>query len=299
MEKGRTRYKWLPLAVAAAFALSNPFMLVAVGTCLGLIFLCCDKRAAYRKVAGIALLPLVALGLWLAPILTFFALGASFFGVWTLRENFFSTVTSSALVGSLAAAALTVILIWATGGEGWQKIEENAAAVQERWQQMATSEETADLDRLEAWERWNRMAVRLLPGQFMMMMIISFFLTVIIYRRYGETDHPLSLGCSHFYQYRFEDNWIWMVILGLVLVLLFTSNEVLVRLALNILFVMGILYVIRGLAVMFYFIAMRNGGIILRVLLVALCLTPMILFHLLFGLLDTWLDFRKTVPAAK
>ena len=69
--------------------------------------------------------------------------------------------------------------------------------------------------------------------------------------------------------------------------------------AINILFVMGMLYIIRGLAVMFYFIAKRQGGMLLRVLLVVLCLTPMVMFHLVFGLLDTWVDFRRSVPAIR
>ncbi|HUU26599.1 MAG TPA: DUF2232 domain-containing protein [archaeon] len=299
MEKDGYRSRWLPLAVAAAIILTNPFMMVAVGLTLGLIFLCCDKRPVYRKVAGAILVPLVGIAAWINPILTFYTSLAAFCGVWVLRKNLFSTVTSSALVACLVASILTVPLVLKTGVEGWREIEKQTVTMQEHWHQLATKRQEADSDKLQNWEKWNRLSVWLLPSQYILMMIASFFLSVILYKRYGETDLPLSLGCSFFNQYRFEDNWIWMVILGLALALLFSSHEGTLRLALNILFVMGIFYVIRGLAVIFYFIALKNGGLILRILVVVLCLTPLILFHLLFGLLDTWVDFRKTVPVTK
>lgn len=299
MEQGRTRSKWLPIVAAAAVALSNPFMLVAMGATLGLIFFWCDHRAAYRKIAGLAMLPLLALVLWLEPLLSFFALTASFIGVWTLRKNFFSTVTSNALVGCLIAVALTAGVVLETGPALWGRIEANALATQQRWQKLAVKEDPADSEQKELWEKWNRLAVKIIPGHFVLMMIASFFLSIILYRRYGKSRLPLSLGCSQFNEYRFEDNWVWLVIIGLVLALLFSANETLLRVAINILFVMGMLYIIRGLAVMFYFIARRQGGTLLRVLLVALCLTPMVMLHLVFGLLDTWVDFRRSVPATR
>ena len=94
-----TALKWLPLAVAVAFALGDPFLRVAMGASLGLIFLCCDRRPSLKKLAGIALIPLVAISLWSEPLLSFFALTASLTSVWILRKNLFSTVTSSVLIG--------------------------------------------------------------------------------------------------------------------------------------------------------------------------------------------------------
>jgi len=299
MEQGMTRFKWLPIAVAAAVALSNPFMLVAMGATLGLIFFCCDNRITYRRIAGLAMLPLLGLVLWLEPLLSFFALTASFIGVWTLRKNFFSSVTSNALVGCLIAAVLTAGVVLETSPAVWNQIEANALATQQRWQKLAVKEDQTDSEQKELWNKWNRLAVKIIPGHFVLMMIASFFISIILYRRYGKSRLPLSLGCSQFDQYRFEDNWVWLVIIGLVLALLFSANETALRVAINILFVMGMLYIIRGLAVMFYFIAKRQGGILMRVLLVALCLTPMVMFHLVFGLLDTWMDFRRNVPATR
>ena len=295
-----TALKWLPLAVVAALVLSDPFLRVAMGASLGLIFLCCDRRPRLRTLAGIALVPLLATSLWSEPLLTVFALTASLSSVLILRKNLFSTVTSGTLVGCLIATILTSSVIWKTGPERWEKIENKLIAFQqEQIRQLAGNPEEAESDRLKLLNQLDRLQIRILPANIILLMIASFFLSVIIFRRSGESDHHLSLGCSHFNQYRFEDSWIWMVIAGLVVALLFSSNEPMLRISLNILFVMGALYVIRGLAVIFFFISRRNGGIILRVLVVVLCLTPMVMFHLLFGLLDTWIDFRKTVPAIK
>ena len=295
-----TALKWLPLAVAAAFALRDPFLRVAMGASLGLIFLCCDRRPSLKNLAGIALIPLLAVSLWSEPLLTFFALSASLSSVWILRKNLFSTVTSSALVGCLIATALTVFVIWNTGPQRWKRIEDNLIVFQqEQLEHLAGNPQEAERDRVELFNQIDRFQVRILPANIILLMIACFFISVIVFRCFGESNLHLSLGCSHFNQYRFEDSWIWMVIAGLAVALLFSSNESMLRVALNILFVMGILYVIRGLAVMFFFIARRNGGIILRVLAVVLCLTPMVMLHLIFGLLDTWIDFRKTVPAAR
>jgi len=247
-----------------------------------------------------ALIPLLAVSLWSEPLLTFFALSASLGTVWILRKNLFSTVTSSTLVGCLIATILTFFVIWTTGAEKWEKIENDLVSFQqEQLQQLAGKPEEFESDRLELFNQIDRFQVRILPANIILLMIASFFLAVIIFRHFGESDLHLSLGCSHFNQYRFEDSWVWVVIAGLVVALFFSFNEPMLRIALNILFVMGILYVIRGSAIMFFFIARRNGGIILRVLVVALCLTPMVMFHLIFGLLDTWIDFRKTVTATR
>ncbi|MFH1068899.1 MAG: DUF2232 domain-containing protein [Candidatus Glassbacteria bacterium] len=298
MQKDRTRNKWLLLAVAAAIALSNPFLAVAVGSSLSLIFLCCDSRSAVRKYSAPALLVLAAAALWADPLTACFALVSALTAVWTLRENFFSSVTSSAIVGSLVGAIVTAAVVVQANPESWRQIETETAVTQQHWRELAGGRDKADIEQEIAWERMTRLVVRIIPGQLALMMIASFFLSVILFRRFGDSKLHLSLGSTQFNQYRFEDNWIWIVIAGLILWLLFGHNETLLRIALNLLFVMGSLYVIRGLSIMFFFVARRGGGVILRVLLVVLCLTPVVIVHLVFGILDTWMDFRKSVPAA-
>ena len=298
MQKDQLRNKWFLLAVAAAIALSNTFMALAVGSSLALIFLCCDSRPRARRVSAPALLALAAAGLWLEPLTACFALVSAVMAVWTLRENFFSSATSSAIVGSLVGVMVTAAVVTQASPESWQELETQALAAQQRWQELAAGQDKPDLEQEIAWERMARLVVRIIPGQHVLMMIASFFLAIILFRRFGDSRLHLSLGSTQFNQYRFEDNWIWIVIAGLLVWLLSGKNEALLRISYNLLFVMGILYVIRGLSVMFYFVARRGGGAILRILLVMLCLTPIVIVHLLFGILDTWMDFRKSVPAA-
>jgi uncharacterized protein YybS (DUF2232 family) len=294
MDETRSLKKWLLPTVLTAVTVTNMFMMVAVGLLLGILFLCCDSRPVARRVALASLAAPVILSVeLLTPVASFFVAVSALSGALALRKNWFSTVTSSALIASLIAAALSVALILNTAEiASWRQMEKEALALHEHWQKVASS----DSESMEALARSSHIVVLLLPGQFILMMLASFFIAVLAFRTYGEYQVPLSLGCTHFQQYRFEDHWIWVVIAGLVLVLL-TRNPGLHRVAANLLFVMGVLYVIRGLAVIFHFIAMRNGGLLMRILAVLLCLTPMCLFHLVFGLLDTWADFRKAVPA--
>jgi uncharacterized protein YybS (DUF2232 family) len=74
------------------------------------------------------------------------------------------------------------------------------------------------------------------------------------------------------------------------------GSEIITRLSMNLLFVMGVLYVIRGLSVIFHFVHQRRGGILLRLLVILLCFTPLVMIHLGLGLADTWFDFRRSVP---
>ena len=89
---------------------------------------------------------------------------------------------------------------------------------------------------------------------------------------------------------------MWLIIAGLAAGVLAGGNEIVMRLSLNLLFVMGVLYVIRGLSVMFHFVQQRKGGLFIRLLIIVLCFTPLVMVHLAFGLLDTWIDFRRSVP---
>ncbi len=294
MSKSARYDRWIIPAALAGLTLTNWFMLVAVGLLIGLMFLCCDRRPSMRLAGAASLIgPAVVGWLTMDAISLTFAVSASLAGMFILRSNIFSSLTSGALLASLAGIA-GVLLLFAAGTvapENWSSLENQAADVQKQWG-LVTGD---DVESRLALERTVKMVVALLPSQYILMLLASFVISALGFRRWGEPSIPLSLGCTSFDQYRFEDHWIWAVILGLVLVLLVGGGWP-ERLAQNLLFVMGVLYVIRGLAVMFFFIAVKGGGLFFRLLAVLLCLTPVCLFHLAFGLLDTWMDFRRTVP---
>ncbi|MEA2063502.1 MAG: DUF2232 domain-containing protein, partial [Gemmatimonadota bacterium] len=115
---------------------------------------------------------------------------------------------------------------------------------------------------------------------------------VILFRRIGSLRLRLHLGCRKFSEYSIEDNWVWPVIASLVLLLLSPQGWP-GRVGANILYAMSVLYIFRGMAVMFNLITRQEGGLLLKLLVVATCFPPLCLVHLGFGLLDTWVDFRK------
>jgi predicted membrane protein DUF2232 len=298
MVRSNWRNSWLPLAIAGAIAVTNPFLMIVAGMALGLMVLCCERRPRWRQLAGTMLFPLAAFGLWYNPLLALFAASSCLVAVFSLKGNLFSSVTSSALIGCAAGTLITAVAIGAGDGASWIELEKNVLESQQTLQQMAAEGAAGDVEQEIAWQEMNRLVVRLIPGQFALMMVAGFFLAVVLFRRFFSTEFHLSPVTNAFTQYRFEDNWVWVVVAGMAGSVLASGNETITRLAFNLLFVMGVLYVIRGLSVMSHFLQQRKGGLLLRVLVIMLCFTPLVMVHLALGLLDTWLDFRRSVTRA-
>jgi hypothetical protein len=101
--------------------------------------------------------------------------------------------------------------------------------------------------------------------------------------------------------FRFNDQLIWLWLLGLVL-LLAPLGEIASRVGGNAVFFMGALYVVRGLAVVLFlvggisiFAAVVGGTVALLISpILALALSAM----LVIGLGDTWLNLRERVRAS-
>ena len=101
--------------------------------------------------------------------------------------------------------------------------------------------------------------------------------------------------------FRFNDQLVWLVVIGLLL-LLFPLDSAVARTGANALVFMGGLYALRGIAV-FVFLAGKAPSLVSLVFagVVALVLYPLVLTAALFvGLGDTWLDVRgRTVLASR
>lgn len=108
-----------------------------------------------------------------------------------------------------------------------------------------------------------------------------------------------SFRLSPLREFRFNDQLVWVVIGGLVLLIAPLGAEA-TRIGCNALFFMGGLYALRGLAVFLFF----SGGAppvfsILFGVLVAVFLYPLVLTAaVLVGLGDTWLDIRGRAKLA-
>ncbi|MBN2289194.1 MAG: DUF2232 domain-containing protein [Candidatus Glassbacteria bacterium] len=271
----------------------EPFVAVSVGMVLGLLLFNFDNRPVLRK-AGLALfvLPALVFANWYL-LQSIFALVASGVCVWLLRRNLFSSVTSIALFSCMVSAGLIAAVLLVAGPELWQGLEND---IRSFMLETMGRNKKLDPETLENLRASTNMMIWLLPGQFILMMTASIFGAILVFRHFGEFDLPLYLGCRQFRYYRFEDNWVWLLILALVLLLVSRQGWI-GRVGINTLYVMGVLYLLRGVAVMFHFIALQGGGLLLRLLVVAICFPPLCLIHMFFGLLDTWLDFRKNVTA--
>lgn len=101
-------------------------------------------------------------------------------------------------------------------------------------------------------------------------------------------------------EFRFDDQLVWVLIVGLVLVVA-PLGAVITRVGYNALFVMVSLYALRGAAVLIFLagpspsILMVLFGVLAAIFLYPLFLTTTVLV----GLSDTWLDVRRRAAAAR
>jgi hypothetical protein len=108
----------------------------------------------------------------------------------------------------------------------------------------------------------------------------------------------LGAPLSRFRDFRFNDQLIWGLVVGIVLVVL-PSFEQLEPIGRNLVLFFGVLYALRGLGVMTWLAAL--GGTALRAWAVLLGLlffwiTPALAFGM--GLGDTWFDVRNRFPGS-
>jgi hypothetical protein len=109
--------------------------------------------------------------------------------------------------------------------------------------------------------------------------------------RIGPILRPLA-------EFRFSDQFIWGVVLGVTLLVLPSLREVR-GLGLNLVVFFGALYALRGLGVLSWFLAPGKPTPVL--LVIAACVAgPVVgVFSLGLGLADTWIDWRGRLrPAA-
>lgn len=112
-----------------------------------------------------------------------------------------------------------------------------------------------------------------------------------VFRRLTARDGP-ALGPLR--EFRFTDGLIWLLIVGVLLVLL-AHDDVAVRAGANLIAFMGVLYSVRGLAVL---VVLSGGvpgpvGIALAILATVLLYPLVMAATFVVGLSDTWFEFRK------
>lgn len=153
-------------------------------------------------------------------------------------------------------------------------------------------------DVAQATERIAKMQGDVFPALLALQTLAALALASWWIRRMRRSDAP-SFQVGRLRDFRFNDNLIWLLIVGLLLVVI-PAGPSGTRIATNALVFMGALYALRGLAV-FVFLAKGAQAIPTMVfgLLALIFLSPVaVTGALLMGVGDTWLDVRNRAPVA-
>ncbi|HJR42339.1 MAG TPA: DUF2232 domain-containing protein [Gemmatimonadaceae bacterium] len=138
------------------------------------------------------------------------------------------------------------------------------------------------------------LATPIVPAMLALQAVAAAALAWALYHRLSRTRVGAPLGRLR--DFRFNDQLIWGLVVGITILVLPTLAS-LRAFGGNLVIFFGVLYVLRGLAVMTFLTSL--GGTSLRVLAVVLGvlflpITPALAFGL--GVGDTWFDLRGKVP---
>lgn len=163
---------------------------------------------------------------------------------------------------------------------------------------LADSATTAMLDRVETSVAGLPQLARLvLPSMLALQSLVAMALAWSLFHRFSRTR--LGDDLARLRDFRFNDHWIWSVIVGLVLALL-PALEALRPLGVNLLVFFGALYAMRGAAVLAWFLRPGRSllGLVVGVALLLLLRDGAAIALGLVGLGDTWADWRRRIRPA-
>jgi len=164
--------------------------------------------------------------------------------------------------------------------------------------QRTDSATTALLDRVEQTVGALPQLARLvLPSMLALQTLAGMAVAWALFHRFSRTRLGAELGRLR--DFRFDDQWIWSVIVGLVIALLPALVE-LRPLGINLLVFFGALYAMRGAAVLAWFLRPGRSllGLLVGVALLLLLRDGAAIALGLVGVGDTWADWRRRIRPA-
>lgn len=278
--------------VVLTFSVLHPLQLMMIPLAMLLVALP-PRRAGLVLFAGLlALLSFTAPrgAMWAVERGWSLLLGGYFVGavlVWPERS-----FLVRALAATAATAGTTALLVVATGG--WSELDWMMAAhYREVAETMGRTWPGGLTDADRVVEVAARLPARLFPSFLAVGSVAALAVGWWGYRRLGRQGEP-PLG--RLTEFRFPDVLIWVLIAGVALLVVPLADGA-ARVGSNLVFFMGALYALRGLAVLTALV-LGMVGPQLPVLLVlgvaGLFLYPIVVAGtLLLGLTDTWLDLRS------
>lgn len=195
-------------------------------------------------------------------------------------------------LAAVGATAVTAGLLIALMG-GWTELDwVMASHYREMAEAMGRSWPGGLVDAEEVVALAARLPARLFPAFLGIGSMAALGIGWWGYRRLARTGEPLG----RLTQFRFPDVLVWVLILGIAL-LVVPWTDWAPRLGSNLVFFMGALYALRGLAVLVALVLGMVGSqlpVLLVLGLVAVLLYPIVVAGtLLLGVTDTWLDLRS------
>lgn len=296
------------LALAAAVVLLSALdavPLVTLPLAIGLLALPLSPR--WKSLALGAALWVVGFGFPIGPLADLsrgwsLLLGGAFIG-WTLWRPQWPVLTRALLALGVAALATAA---WLAVGAGWTAVD---GRVREHLLEVANLA-FGRLQREGAASGWMEQLARsagqmaelqwrLFPALLALQSIAALGLASwLLGRIRGVTGGAFRVGPLR--DFRFSDQLVWLLVLGLVLLLL-PLGAVGARAGANALLFMGALYAVRGLGVLWFLLGGAPSAVtILFGVFALLFLYPLVLATaVLVGLSDTWLDVRGRAAKAR
>ncbi len=208
------------------------------------------------------------------------------------------SVSRAVLVAAAATVAVGLVGLLSQGGHPVEEAREQARQAGEMLAGVLSRDAEQSVD-AEALARW---LFRLQPALVLTVVATFAWLNLAVVRRLGLGWAPLDLGAGNevaarppfdsWYEWRAPEPLVFVLILGGLALL--PGHEVTTAIGLNVLIVVGLVYVWQGLAVVgFAFrvrrvpMPLRGAGYALAVLQPALAVMVGVL-----GLADLWADFR-------
>lgn len=201
---------------------------------------------------------------------------------------------------AVAGAGAALVLWCAVYQVSWTDVQQAERTEWSAWRQAMVAQVRAQSapEDAEARARVEELASQMAesaPPLFPGLLALAALLGVVTawgwYHRIAR--RPLGPPPGRLADFRFSDHAIWALILALALVLV-PGPPVLASIGRNLLLVMLVLYVLRGLAVFRYTTERVPRRVVVALAVIAFLMLPFAAGGLtLLGLADTWIDFRR------
>jgi len=285
------------------FSVLDPLPLIIMDVSSLLVFLSSSVALRGLGLLGFGLYSVVffQMGAW-SPASMLVLVSSLSFG-YLLRMDRFRGVMFPAVASGLIALVSVWTFSTVSGGDrlsGWvEGYETEMRGAIDRSLVQLEEAGVVEMDELvkvkESMEELVGVMVRLLPAIVFIDLLLAATLGTIIFGLVSR-ENRLTPRVRELKYFSFPDILVWALIVGLIFLLLPLPRSVL-SVLLNVLVVIVIFYILRGMGVGIYWLQRRGLSPLLIVLVAFLVfiLLPPIFFISLFlpGLLDTWYDFRS------